>query len=212
LIVLGDGDDDSALDNTKTDDVREDVTSTDSENVAAGFQYFLQRSAKTNTSVTTGLRLSGTEPVGVLGGRYRLRGQWDSWRVSFIQRLQWLTNNGFVIPTQLEFDRPVTETLLFRNTYQGTWFEAKDGYFYDATFALRQRLSPGKAMIYESRSQFQTEPFHQLKQTRLRVQYRQTLWRDWITFDISPQLSFPRNRDFQATPGIFAGIETSFGG
>jgi hypothetical protein len=35
--------------------------------------------------------------------------------------------------------------------------------------------------------------------------------RKWLFFEIVPQLSFPRERDFEAVPGILLRIEGIFG-
>jgi hypothetical protein len=43
------------------------------------------------------------------------------------------------------------------------------------------------------------------------VRYRQRILRDWLFYEIIPQVSFPRERDFEATPGILLRLEMLFG-
>ena len=212
LLIGGDADDDSDLENTRADDIREDAASTDSENVVAGFQYFLHRSIWSNVSAVTGIRLSGGEPIGILGARYRYSFPLNSWLARYTQSARWFTKNGFVVNGSLDFDRQLGENLLFRQTVKGAWYEDENGYFYGADFSLRQRLGPTRALSYHWDNQFQTKPNNRLEESNLRLRYRQVFWRDWLKFEVTPQLSFPRDRDFDPTPGIYAGIEISFGG
>ncbi len=43
------------------------------------------------------------------------------------------------------------------------------------------------------------------------TRYRQRFWRDWMYFDITPQVRFPRDRRFNPVPGILFGLEVLFG-
>lgn len=53
---------------------------------------------------------------------------------------------------------------------------------------------------------------HRLEQTGLRLRFRKQIWRDWLFYEINPQLVFRNNDDFRATPGIELRLEASFGG
>lgn len=212
LIVGGDADDDSELANNRADNIREETAGTDSENAVAGLQYFLRRTARDNLSTLTGFRARGGQPVGILGARYRRSFPFETWQARFTQRVQWFTDNGFVVPSRLDFEQDIRENQLFRQTLYGTWFENESGYFYGVSLALRQRLGSERALIYEWDNQFETRPTNRLEETSLRLRYRQAVWREWLKFDLMPQLSFPRDRGYDITPGIYAGIEISFGG
>jgi hypothetical protein len=45
----------------------------------------------------------------------------------------------------------------------------------------------------------------------LSVRFRQRIWRDWLYYEVGPQLVFPREENFDATPGIFLRLEMLFG-
>lgn len=212
MLIGGDADNDSALENTSADDVREEVTETDQENAAIGLQYFLLRSVQNNLSTAASVRFSGAKPIGILKTRYRHSLKLQPWLTKFTQSIEWLTEDEFVIPSRFDAEIPLSDHLAFRTTLNGTWFEKEDGYFYNASTAFVERLSQKKGIRYEWANQFRTSPNNRLDETALRVRYRQVLWRDWLKFELVPQLAFPRDRDFDPTPGIYAGIEISFGG
>jgi hypothetical protein len=49
-----------------------------------------------------------------------------------------------------------------------------------------------------------------LEATTLRLQYRQQILREWLRINLAPQVTFPRERDFDPTPGMLVGFEVSF--
>jgi hypothetical protein len=211
LYLIVAGDDGSDPEDTPEDDVRNRVTERDSDNVAAGLQYFFLDKQNSNLSAVAGLSFNENTPTGVFGGRYRHYWSPEPWGTRFTQRAGWLTSDEFILRSRLDFERPVASDLLFRQTLSGSWFESEDGYFYNIDFALIQRLGPNKAISYSWNNQFQTEPSNRLEEIAFRPKYRQAIWRDWLWLEVAPQMTFPRSRDFDPTPGIFAGFEIRFG-
>ena len=212
LLIAGDSDDDQDLEDSPEDEIRDRATETDRENVAAGLQYFLLDEAQRNLSVLGGVRLSGATPVGLFGARYRRYWELDPWGLRFTQRGLVLTDNEVIVPSRLDFERPVADDILFRHTLAGTWFKSEDGYFYNVDFALIQRVDDKTAISYEFANQFQTEPSNRLEESAFRIRYRQKIWREWLRLDVTPQMAFPRERDFDLTPGLYVGFEVTFGG
>jgi len=43
------------------------------------------------------------------------------------------------------------------------------------------------------------------------VRYRQRFWRDWLFFEVAPQISWPRERDYEFVSGILLRFEMYFG-
>jgi hypothetical protein len=43
------------------------------------------------------------------------------------------------------------------------------------------------------------------------VRYRQKLWRDWLFFEVAPQASLRRDRDFDLTSGVLFRLEMILG-
>jgi hypothetical protein len=66
-------------------------------------------------------------------------------------------------------------------------------------------------LVYSWANSFVTHPSHRLEAVTLSVRYRQRLWRDWLYYEVVPQLSFPREENFDITPGINLRLEMLFG-
>jgi hypothetical protein len=196
-----------------TSGAAEEQTSTtagDQRAVAALDRTFLE-TAQQNFMVRAGFRLHNYKPVVVLGPRYRVSFPIDSWALRFIEEVVWTSNVGWATRSTIDLERPLPRNLLFRATTEWVHVEHQLGSTYAVSFILGQLLSSVRAIQYEWINVFQTEPVHELTEIDLRVRYRQRLWRDWLYGEVAPQYSFPRNREFKATPGILFRLEMTLG-
>lgn len=212
LVVSGSPDSEEDITDTDEDDIREEFESTDEENLSVGLQYYLLRKLKRNLSAQGGLRFRSGGPVVYTGVRYRELVDLGTWDLRMTERLRWYSDNGFESKTNVDFERPVFEEMLFRTALQGSWFQDESGFFYDVNFRLFQPLSDRRVLEYQLNNQFQTSPNNRLEQSSIRLRYRQRLWRDWLALELIPQVRFPRSRDFKATPGAMVRFELTFGG
>jgi hypothetical protein len=211
-IGSADGDNSTDVQNSANDDVREHYSGTDKQNTTLGVQYQVHSTESTNASLVLSMRIHDYIPVGIFGGRARHNLDLGEWQLRMTQGVLWYTDNGFSLPSRIDLSRMVTDTVMSRTTLRGDWYESEDGYYYEANQWFIQRLGPRQSVAYEWNNHFRTKPSNRLEETNLRVRYRRAIYRDWLYFDLAPQLSFPRDRDFDATPGVYAGFEIRFGG
>jgi hypothetical protein len=111
-------------------------------------------------------------------------------------------------------DRLIRRIYLFRTTLDGTWSEndeTEKGYIYNLNFSLSHPLSPNNALIYEYRNKFYSKAETQLEETVLKIRYRQRFLRDWLYFEVAPQIAFPREKDYNTVPGILVFFEGILG-
>ncbi|MDH5411514.1 MAG: hypothetical protein OEY16_09010, partial [Alphaproteobacteria bacterium] len=110
-----------------------------------------------------------------------------------------------------DFERILEENMLFRSSLNGTWLQEDPDYFYNVGLSLFRPLDEKSAVELQLVSDFMTDP-HRLDRITVRIRHRQELWRDWLAFEIAPQVSFPDQRNFEAVPGILFRLEATFGG
>lgn len=173
--------------------------------------YFFVATDRHNFGTRVGVRRRNGEFESFVQPRYRYLLPLDPWAMRFTQDVRWWTEFGWEESTTLDFERPVGDDLFFRASAQGAWSEQEPGYFYSLSFVLRQPLSAHQVLQYELINNFQTQPAHQLEETRAVVRYRQKFWRDWTFYEIAPQASFRRDRDFDVAPGILFRLEMILG-
>ena len=193
------------------DSQREQTLTTEDTNVSAAVHQTFFESARQNFIIRTGARLHDMRPLLTLGPRYRVLFLLDPWSLRFSEDMTWTSNAGWDSQAIIDLERPLPRQLFFRASSSLIWKEHIKGYLYAVSFAVGQPLSRSKALDYEWVNIFQTRPVHVLTEVDVRIRYRQRLWRDWFFFEIAPQYRFPRNRDFEAVPGVVFRFDMIFG-
>ena len=184
-----------------------DSSREDDANISAALQYFIAQTEKMNISSTAGISYN----YAYSGLRYRGNFEYGSWQGRLTSRLRWYTDDGFESINQYDIERRVSQNLLFRTTLNADWYEDKDGVGHGIVFSLFQVLNSDRAMLYEFGNSFGTSPNYHHADTVVRVRHRQRFYRDWLIFEIAPQVSFPREYDRQFNPGIIIRFEAEFG-
>ncbi len=179
-------------------------------NVSSSLGYFFKSNERRNISARMGLRYRNGHFVLFVRPHYRVLYDMGSWKLRFTQEVPYWTDKGWESLTAVDLERQFKNQFFFRTSLVGHWYEDRNGYFYSLIFSFIQPLSPRRALHYDWTNDFQTRP-DRLQQIAVSVRYRQLIWKDWLYFDIAPQMRFPRNRVFDFVPGILFRIEMLFG-
>ncbi len=179
----------------------------DDANVTAALQYFLLQSEKMNISTTAGLSYNYM----YAGLRYRGSYEYGSWQGRLTSRFRYYTDDGFESINEYDLERQVSENLLFRTTLDADWYEEKSGLAHGIVFSLFQVLNSDRAILYDIGNSFQTSPSYQHVDIVFRSRYRQRFYRDWLIFEIAPQVSFPKEYNRNFNPGLIVRLEAEFG-
>jgi hypothetical protein len=181
-------------------------------NFAATISQFFKQTHRVNFVMRAGLQWHNGGPVVILGPRLRLLFPLgDKWSFRFIEELTLRNDTGYQSTTTFDLERPLPHDLFFRASNNWIRTDHVPGYTYTAIFTMDHPLSPKRALQYEWDNIFQTQPTNELTEIDLRVRYRQMFWRKWLFFEVAPQYRFPRDREFEPTPGILFRLEAIFG-
>jgi len=189
----------------------------ESSDTNVGLQYTLRDKNRLNTHLAVGIKTGGNHGVDLFIGP-RLRKTWqldEFWQLRFTERIRWYTDIGWEARTRVDFERAVSAAWFFRGTFDIRIREDDyndKGLRYSVTPALIQKLRQRAAIEYQWSTGFVTRPNHRVDETGLRIRFRKQIWRDWLFYEINPQLAFRNDDDFRATPGIEFRLEASFGG
>ncbi len=195
---------DRTLDKTIADE-------SDSGGLTAGFRYLLAARERFNIHIKSGARIRSLEPVLYIGPRYRQTWDLENWALRFTQRLRWYSDEGFESRSRWDLERPVFGDYFFRTTTEIKWYEVENGLFYDLDFSLSHAIDGRSAVEFQWNNRFRTRPHDQLSTTVFRLRYRRRVWRDWLSFEVAPQVAYPRDRDYNLTPGILFRFHVVFG-
>ncbi len=184
---------------------------TEERKVTAAVHYIFRSAAKESFIVRSGMQFNKFTPVLFGAPRYRALFPLDSWNMRFTQEAIWRTDTGWQTDTRFEFEHLYPHDLFFRTALDGIWTANVDGYLFSLGFSLRQTLDPTHALDYELINIYRTKPVGELTEVDFRIRYRHSFWRNWLFFEISPQVRFPQNRNFRDVPGILFRIEMFIG-
>lgn len=179
-----------------------------------GLQFFMKESSRWNTSLSVGVKFN--DFAGFIGPRARytgVLGEKGSYR--FTQTIRWQTNQYWQINTRLDLNRVISDSLFFRQTFDGRWRgerSDKEGYRTQISSFLTQRVGPVSGLQYEFSTVFHTEPDTHVDEYVLAVRYRKRTKRDWLYYEIIPQVSFEDEFDYAFNPGIRLRLEFFYGG
>ncbi len=190
--------------------VGERFGTTEQQNVTAGVHYIFRSSVKESFVVRSGMQFSKFTPVVFAAPRYRALFPLDSWNMRFTQEVLWRTDTAWQTDTRFEFERLLRQDFFFRTSIDGVWASRVRGYLYSIGFFLSETIDKSHAIDYELINFFQASP-GELTEVDLRIRYRHSFWRKWLFFELAPQVRFPRNKNFEDTPGILFRIEMFFG-
>jgi len=177
----------------------------------AAIHYFFRSTAEESAILRVGIVANLKSPALFVAPRYRLLIPLKPWDFRFSQEVVYRTDTRWQSETQFDLERPLPHELFFRTNVTGIWKEEVRGYSYSLNFSLRQPLTTSHALNYVWSNSYQTRPIQELTEVALRVGYRHSFWREWLFYEISPQVRFPRDRNFDVTPGILFRIEMFFG-
>jgi hypothetical protein len=211
LVFSGDPEDDDEIFDTRIDTPAKGKEENDDDGASVRLRFFSKSRLKKNISTSVGARIRDGSFAVFPEGRYRRSIEFDPMALRFGQRVIWYSDTGWESKTKFDFDNLLSERYLLRATANGTWHEEKSGYFYSLSLNLFHSFYKDTMLQYSWINRFETYPGNRLAESVFKVRYRQNLWREWLFIGIIPQLSFPRDRDFEAVPGILLRVEGIFG-
>lgn len=209
LFISGDTDDIDATD-SQWEEIKDDFTGSDEDNVSLGLRYYLGSGRRNNTSLSGGIRVRGGSVVGFVRPRYRHFRDFEHFDLRFIQTLTWYSDNGLESESLLQLERPVFDRWFFRGSARVDWYEDEDGLFPSLGLNWRRPIDENRVLSASWNNYFVTEPDAELDSSVLSLRYRQRIWRRWLSFEVSPQVAFPSDEDYDATPGLLLKLEAEF--
>lgn len=158
-------------------------------------------------STDLGVRLQGLQ----LNPFARTRGSYSvplsDWRFKASETLFVFNSTGTGSTTQLDFEHFWSDPVLFRATSSATWLHRAENFDVRQDATIFHTLDARRALLYQASVTGMTRPQRQIIDTVLLATYRYKLHREWIFFELSPQLHFPQIRQYRASPSLLMRME-----
>jgi hypothetical protein len=144
----------------------------------------------------------------------RTRGSYSvplgKWRLKAAESVYWFNTLGAGETTQLDLERIISHPLLFRSSSIATWLNDKQNFDLRQDLSLYHTMTDRSAMLYQASAIGISNPQYQMTDFILLMLYRYRMHQQWLFFEISPQLHFPRDRQYQYSPALSIRLEVLF--
>lgn len=179
------------------------------ESYALGARYEKAEESVWHFSTDAGIKFqSGLSPFARMRGSYSV--PMDQWRLKATETVFWFNTIGVGESTQLELERILSEPALFRSSTNAAWLRDKNNFDMRQDLSIYHTLNKRIALLYQASAVAVSHPQFQMTEYVLLVLYRYRLHRDWLYFELSPQLHYPKVKNFQSTPSINMRLEMLF--
>lgn len=177
---------------------------TDTEGSTGALRFVVDEDSKWKKDLDIGVY--GSTPLDPFA-RYQLRRSaklGDDWSLYFKESLYIFNSDGWGQKTTIQFEKPINDHYLWRNRVQAKFSD--DDNVLDTAFVLStvHVLDDWRAIDYAVGVLVSNRPVSQTNVYFINTTYRKRLYKDWLFFDIRPELAFARGyEEIEGQPGIY---------
>lgn len=178
----------------------------------AGVRYEKTEEDRWHYSTDGGLKFQGLNTTPFVRTRVSYALPLEEWQLKAAETLFWFNTIGAGETTQLDIERIYSTTLMFRSTSNATWLH--DNQYFDLRQDLTffHTLGDRRALLYQASAIGVSRPNAHVNDYVLLLIYRYRLHRKWMYVELSPQVHFPKERNFKSSGAIGLKLEVLFDG
>lgn len=132
------------------------------------------------------------------------------WQSRFRQKFYFYRVDGAGSDSQFDIYRPIGSNKILLSVSEAQYQEKDDVWEVSQALSLYQRLNSKNAIEYQIGGIATNEPHFRPETGWLKFEWRRLIYKDWLFTKLTPELVFPRERDFDVTPGILFELEIYF--
>jgi hypothetical protein len=158
-------------------------------------------------STDAGLKFQGIN----INPYVRARGSYsipmDKWRLKAAQSVYWFNSIGVGETTQIDLEHLISEPVLFRATTNATWLRDTQNFDLRQDLSVYHTLNDRTALFYQASAIGVSNPQVEVTEYIAQILYRYRLHRQWVFFELNPQLVFPKVNNFSASFALTMRLE-----
>jgi hypothetical protein len=158
-------------------------------------------------STDAGLKFQGIN----INPYVRARGSYsiplDKWRLKAAQSVYWFNSIGVGETTQIDLEHLISEPVLFRATTNATWLRDTQNFDLRQDLSVYHTLNDRTALFYQASVVGVSNPQVEVTEYIAQILYRYRLHRQWVFFELNPQLIFPKVNNFNASFALTMRLE-----
>lgn len=178
--------------------------------LALRYQKIKEELKALHLSADAGLKFQGIniDPFVRARGSYSV--PLDQWRLKAEESVYWFNTIGAGETTQLDLEHLLSEPVLFRATSNATWLHDKQNFDLRQDLSIYHTVSDRTALLYQASAIGVSNPQVELTGYIVSMLYRYRLHRNWMFFNLNPQLVFPKADNFKRNFALNMRLEMLF--
>lgn len=170
----------------------------------------LRKGRRWKTSWDNGIRWEG-EPVYFSRIRARRTDYFGEWRSRILQSIYWRTDDGWGAKLNTSLLRPIDFTRHFSTGFNADYLLDNDYADLEANMAIFDELSHRAAMLYRIAAIGDTDELTKVNNYVFTISYRRKIYKSFVFAEVIPEVAWPRELNYEATPAINFRLEMIFG-
>ena len=139
------------------------------------------------------------------------RDRYSKWDSRLAITPAYFYQEGFRFRADKDFDRRLTDSLLFRIRSGYGWDRQPDVETFQQSLNLYQTLTPRRRLAYQLGLSTSDQPAWGVRQYYARIRYRQRVYQHWLYAEVQPRLRWPESIDYGSEYGLLFRLEAVFG-
>ena len=161
-------------------------------------------------SADAGLKFQGININPFMRARSSYSIPFETWRLKAAESVYWFNTIGAGETTQVDLEHFLSEPVLFRATSNATWLNNKQNFDLRQDLSVYQTLNERTALLYQVSAIGVSNPQVELTEYVAQILYRYRLHREWIFFELNPQVIFPKVNNFNSSFALTMRLEMLF--
>ena len=153
-------------------------------------------------------------PITHLDPFARAKGEYSApvgdWRMNVAESVYWFNTLGVGETTQLDLQKVLSSSRLFRSSGNATWLKDKQNFDIVQSFSIYHTVNDRSALIYQVSASWITNPSFQATDYVSLVFYRYRMHQKWLFLELSPQMHFPKDKEYRPSPAFSMRLEALF--
>lgn len=186
------------------------LNTTDNVTYTTAIRVELNNGERWKNSLDNGVRWEG-KPVYFTRLRNRRTDYFYNWRNRFLHSIYWRTDIAWGTKISTNLLHPITDTSHFSTGFNADYIVDNDYADLDADVAVFHQINRKSAMLYQLAIFGDTDRLTQVNNYVFSVSYRRKIYRQFVFAEIVPEVAWPREENFEATPALNFRLEMIFG-
>ncbi len=188
------------------------VNTPQSYGLALRYEKVKQELKEFHISADAGLKFQGIKINPFVRARSSYSIPFEQWRLKAAESVYWFNTIGIGETTQVDLEHLISEPVLFRATSNATWLREKQNFDLRQDLSFFQTVSDRTAVLYQASAIGVSNPQVQLSAYVAQILYRYRLHRQWVFFELNPQMIFPKVNSFNGSFALTMRLEMLFDG